>query len=38
LKIFLFGRSLGRCYDLRGEPTATKLRVTGHCVGDDAVD
>jgi len=27
------GRSLGRCYDLRGELTASKLRVTGLCVG-----
>jgi sporulation protein YlmC with PRC-barrel domain len=27
------GRQLGRCYDLRGEITATKLRVTGLCVG-----
>jgi sporulation protein YlmC with PRC-barrel domain len=27
------GRSLGRCHDLRGEVTATKLRVTGLCVG-----
>ena len=27
------GDSLGRCYDLRGELTATKLRVTGLCVG-----
>jgi sporulation protein YlmC with PRC-barrel domain len=27
------GRSLGRCYDLRGELTATNLRVTGLCVG-----
>ena len=27
------GRSLGRCYDLRGELTATKLRVTGLSVG-----
>jgi sporulation protein YlmC with PRC-barrel domain len=30
------GRSLGRCYDLRGELTATKLRVTGLCVGRSA--
>jgi sporulation protein YlmC with PRC-barrel domain len=30
------GRSLGRCYDLRGELTATKLRVTGLCVGHRA--
>jgi sporulation protein YlmC with PRC-barrel domain len=27
------GHSLGRCYDLRGELTASKLRVTGLCVG-----
>lgn len=27
------GRSLGRCYDIRGELTATKLRITGLCVG-----
>ena len=27
------GRSLGRCQDLRGELTASKLRVTGLCVG-----
>ena len=27
------GRSLGRCYDLRGELTATKLKVTGLHVG-----
>jgi sporulation protein YlmC with PRC-barrel domain len=27
------GRSLGRCHDLRGELTASKLRVTGICVG-----
>jgi sporulation protein YlmC with PRC-barrel domain len=27
------GRPLGRCYDLRGELTQTKLRVTGLCVG-----
>ena len=27
------GRSLGRCYDLRGELTDSKLRVTGLCVG-----
>jgi sporulation protein YlmC with PRC-barrel domain len=30
------GDSLGRCYDLRGELTATKLRVTGLCVGHRA--
>ena len=27
------GHSLGRCHDLRGELTPTKLRVTGLCVG-----
>jgi len=27
------GHSLGRCNDLRGELTASKLRVTGICVG-----
>ena len=27
------GRSLGRCHDLEGELTATKLKVTGLCVG-----
>lgn len=27
------GQSLGRCHDLRGELTETKLRVTGLCVG-----
>jgi sporulation protein YlmC with PRC-barrel domain len=27
------GRSLGRCYDVRGELTATRLRITGLCVG-----
>jgi sporulation protein YlmC with PRC-barrel domain len=27
------GRSLGRCHDLRGELTASKLRITGLCVG-----
>jgi sporulation protein YlmC with PRC-barrel domain len=27
------GRSLGRCQDLRGELTASKLRVTGICFG-----
>jgi sporulation protein YlmC with PRC-barrel domain len=27
------GDSLGRCYDLRGELTASTLRVTGLCVG-----
>lgn len=27
------GRALGRCHDLRGEVTASKLRVTGICVG-----
>jgi sporulation protein YlmC with PRC-barrel domain len=30
------GRGLGRCYDLRGELSATKLRVTGLCVGPRA--
>jgi sporulation protein YlmC with PRC-barrel domain len=30
------GRKLGRCYDLRGELTATKLRVTGLHVGKKA--
>jgi sporulation protein YlmC with PRC-barrel domain len=30
------GRTLGRCYDLRGEVTATKVRVTGLCVGRGA--
>ena len=30
------GRTLGRCYDLRGELTATKLRVTGLRVGKRA--
>ena len=30
------GRSLGRCYDLRGELTGSKLRVTGLCVGPKA--
>jgi sporulation protein YlmC with PRC-barrel domain len=27
------GRTLGRCHDLRGEVTGSKLRVTGLCVG-----
>ena len=27
------GESLGRCHDLRGELTASTLRVTGLCVG-----
>ena len=27
------GRSLGRCHDLRGELTGSKLRVTGLCIG-----
>jgi sporulation protein YlmC with PRC-barrel domain len=27
------GHSLGRCHDLRGELTGTKLRVTELCVG-----
>jgi sporulation protein YlmC with PRC-barrel domain len=30
------GRPLGRCYDIRGELTATKLRITGLCVGRSA--
>jgi sporulation protein YlmC with PRC-barrel domain len=30
------GRSLGRCRDLRGELTGSKLRVTGLCVGQRA--
>lgn len=30
------GRSLGRCHDLRGELTGSKLRVTGLCVGRKA--
>jgi sporulation protein YlmC with PRC-barrel domain len=30
------GRKLGRCYDLRGELTATSVRVTGLCVGPSA--
>jgi sporulation protein YlmC with PRC-barrel domain len=30
------GRPLGRCYDLRGELTGTKLLVTGLCVGPKA--
>lgn len=30
------GRSLGRCHDLRGELTRSKLRVTGLCVGRTA--
>ena len=30
------GRPLGRCYDLRGELTQTKLRITGLCVGGGA--
>ena len=30
------GRSLGRCYDLRGELSAT-LRVTGLCIGRRAL-
>ena len=30
------GRSLGRCHDLRGELTGSKLRVTGLCVGGKA--
>lgn len=31
------GRPLGRCYDLRGELTATRLRVTGLCIGRRAL-
>jgi sporulation protein YlmC with PRC-barrel domain len=31
------GQSLGRCRDLSGELTATKLRVTGLCVGRGAL-
>jgi sporulation protein YlmC with PRC-barrel domain len=27
------GSSLGRCHDLRGELSGSKLRVTGLCVG-----
>jgi sporulation protein YlmC with PRC-barrel domain len=27
------GKYLGRCHDLRGEFTGSKLRVTGLCVG-----
>jgi sporulation protein YlmC with PRC-barrel domain len=27
------GRSLGRCHDLRGELSGSKLRITGLCVG-----
>jgi sporulation protein YlmC with PRC-barrel domain len=27
------GRSLGRCHDLRGELTASRLRLTGLCLG-----
>jgi sporulation protein YlmC with PRC-barrel domain len=27
------GRSLGRCYDLRGELSATHLRITGLSIG-----
>ena len=30
------GRPLGRCHDLRGELTATNLRITGLCIGDRA--
>jgi sporulation protein YlmC with PRC-barrel domain len=30
------GRSLGRCHDLRGELTGSKLRVSGLCVGRKA--
>ena len=31
------GRSLGRCYDLRGVLSATNLRVTGLCIGRRAL-
>lgn len=31
------GRSLGRLYDLRGELSATNLRVTGLCIGRRAL-
>ena len=31
------GRTLGRCHDLRGELTGSKLRVTGICVGQASV-
>jgi sporulation protein YlmC with PRC-barrel domain len=27
------GRSLGRCYDLRGELSAGRLSITGLCIG-----
>jgi sporulation protein YlmC with PRC-barrel domain len=27
------GRSLGRCHDLRGELSDSRLRITGLCVG-----
>jgi sporulation protein YlmC with PRC-barrel domain len=30
------GRALGRCHDLRGELTDSRLRVTGLCVGTKA--
>ena len=30
------GRALGRCHDLRGELSGSKLRVTGLCVGPGA--
>ena len=30
------GRTLGRCHDLRGELSGSKLRVTGLCVGPRA--
>ena len=30
------GETLGRCYDVRGELTASTLRVTGLCVGRNA--
>jgi len=31
------GRSLGRCYDLRGELSPTTLRITGLCIGRRAL-
>ena len=30
------GRTLGRCHDLRGELTGSKLQITGICVGKRA--
>ena len=30
------GRTLGRCHDLRGELTGSRLRITGLCVGKRA--